>query len=54
VWYAGLDGILVGKLIERDSSAHLCVNRRIILKWILKKFGGWSGLISYPLLLPEN
>ena len=35
--------ILVGKLKERDSLAHLCVTGRILLKWILKKFGGCSG-----------
>jgi hypothetical protein len=31
--------ILVGKLSAIDSLAHLCINGRIILKWILQTFG---------------
>ena len=39
--------VLVGNLMERDQSEDLGVDRRIILKWICKKWdrGAWTGLL---------
>ena len=34
-------------LRERDSLDNLGVDRRIVLKWILNRFGSWSGLIRF-------
>jgi len=36
--------ILVGKLRERDHFEDLGVDRKIVLKWIFKKWGGKQGL----------
>jgi hypothetical protein len=37
----------LGNVKKREHKEELCVDRRIILKWILKKWDGrtWTGLI---------
>jgi hypothetical protein len=50
VWGTGkvLTGSWWGKLIERDHLEELCIDGKIILKWIFKKCdggGAWTGLI---------
>jgi len=39
--------LCVGNLKVRDHSEDLCVDRRIILQWILRKWVGkvWTGFI---------